>query len=439
MNSPRIRLLLFLVVVLTTGNLLRAAPPNILVIVSDDQAWTDYGFMGHREIRTPHLDRLASESRRFTRGYVPSSLCCPSLASLITGRYPHQHGITGNDPPLPSGPSGGAKYQSPEFVAGRQRLNARMDESPALPRLLAGAGYRSFQSGKWWQGNFRHGGSTHGMTRGEDAGGGRHGDDGLRIGRETLQPIGDFIDSAQKDGLPWFVWYAPMMPHEPHNPPERFLARHRDSAPSLHVARYRAMVEWFDETCGQLLADLDRRGVASNTLVVYVTDNGWIQSPDRPGYAPRSKQSPYDGGLRTPILLRWPGHIRPAVVDQPVSSIDVLPTLLKQVGIRIPEDSPGVDLLDDRAVRSRRAVFGACFAHDIPDLDRPERGLRWRWMIRDGWKLIVPDPVREPAGTVELYRIDRDPFEERNLALDQSRMANRLRRDLDRWWKGPLP
>jgi len=230
-----------------------------------------------------------------------------------------------------------------------------------------------------------------------------------------------------------------MLPHEPHNPPERFLARHRDSAPSLHVARYRAMVEWFDETCGQLLADLDRRGVASNTLVVYVTDNGWIQSPDRPGYAPRSKQSPYDGGLRTPILLRWPGHIRPAVVDQPVSSIDVLPTLLKQVGIRIPEDSPGVDLLDDRAVRSRRAVFGACFAHDIPDLDRPERGLRWRWMIRDGWKLIVPDPVREPAGTVELYRIDRDPFEERNLALDQSRMANRLRRDLDRWWKGPLP
>ncbi|KAB2674347.1 MAG: sulfatase-like hydrolase/transferase [Verrucomicrobia bacterium] len=205
MNSPRIRLLLFLVVVLTTGNLLRAAPPNILVIVSDDQAWTDYGFMGHREIRTPHLDRLASESRRFTRGYVPSSLCCPSLASLITGRYPHQHGITGNDPPLPSGPSGGAKYQSPEFVAGRQRLNARMDESPALPRLLAGAGYRSFQSGKWWQGNFRHGGFTHGMTRGEDAGGGRHGDDGLRIGRETLQPIGDFIDSAQKDGLPWFV------------------------------------------------------------------------------------------------------------------------------------------------------------------------------------------------------------------------------------------
>ncbi len=439
MNSPRIRLLLFLVVVLTTGNLLRAAPPNILVIVSDDQAWTDYGFMGHREIRTPHLDRLASESRRFTRGYVPSSLCCPSLASLITGRYPHQHGITGNDPPLPSGLSGGAKYQSPEFVAGRQRLNARMDESPALPRLLAGAGYRSFQSGKWWQGNYRHGGFTHGMTRGEDAGGGRHGDDGLRIGRETLQPIGDFIDSAQKDGLPWFVWYAPMMPHEPHNPPERFLARHRDSAPSLHVARYRAMVEWFDETCGQLLADLDRRGVASNTLVVYVTDNGWIQSPDRPGYAPRSKQSPYDGGLRTPILLRWPGHIRPAVVDQPVSSIDVLPTLLKQVGIRIPEGSPGVDLLDDRAVRSRRAVFGACFAHDIPDLDHPERGLRWRWMVRDGWKLIVPDPVREPAGTVELYRIDRDPFEERNLALDQSRMAKRLRRDLDRWWKGPLP
>jgi len=407
------------------------------MIVSDDHAWTDYGFMGHREIRTPHLDRLAAESRRFTHGYVPSSLCCPSLASLLTGRYPHQHGITGNDPPIPKSRAGAQKYQSEEFRMGRARLNERMDRSPALPRLLGSAGYRSFQSGKWWQGHFSHGGFTHGMTRGEQAGVGRHGDEGLRIGRETLQPIYDFLDEAGRAGVPWFVWYAPMMPHDPHTPPERFLARHRTNAPTLHIARYRAMVEWFDETCGQLLADLERRSAISNTIVVYVTDNGWIQSPDNPRYAPKSKQSPYDGGLRTPILIRWPGHIAPRGIEQPVSSIDLFPTLLKLAGVAVPKGTPGIDLLNDRAVKSRDAVFGACFTHDIPDLDFPERGLRWRWMVRDGWKLILPDPVNEPTGAPELYRIRDDPHETVNLATSESLRVRQWTKSMDRWWPGP--
>ena len=80
-----------------------AEPPNVVLIISDDQAWTDYCFMGHPHVRTPHLDRLARESLTFRRGYVPSSLCCPSLASIITGLYPHQHRVTSNDPPLPPG------------------------------------------------------------------------------------------------------------------------------------------------------------------------------------------------------------------------------------------------------------------------------------------------------------------------------------------------
>lgn len=413
------------------------ARPNILLIISDDHAWTDYGFMGHEAIRTPNLDRLARESRQFPRGYVPSSLCCPSLASILTGRFPHQHGITGNDPPVPAGLTGAARYRSPEFIAGRARLNERMASFPSLPRELGRAGYRSLQTGKWWQGHYRHGGFTHGMTRGDEATGGRHGDDGLKIGRQTLQPIRDFLDEATRDKAPWFIWYAPMMPHDPHTPPERFLARHRDSAPSIHVARYRAMVEWFDETCGELLDDLDRRGLSSNTVVAYVTDNGWIQNPDNPRYAPRSKQSPYDGGLRTPILVRWPGRVRPAIIDQPVSSIDLLPTLLRAAGLQPPTGLPGIDLLDDRAVRRRREITGACFTHDIPDLERPESGLRWRWIVSDGWKLILPDPRTEPGGQPELYRVDRDPHEARNLAASEPTRVRRLTRHLNRWWSPP--
>ena len=95
-----------------------------------------------------------------------------------------------------------------------------------------------------------------------------------------MQPIYDFIADAQSDGKPFFVWYAPMLPHTPHNPPERLLAKYQDKTPSPHVAKYWAMVEWFDETCGQLLDHLDKQGLAENTIVCYVTDNGWIQDPN---------------------------------------------------------------------------------------------------------------------------------------------------------------
>ena len=405
--------------------------PNILLIVSDDQAWTDHGFMGHPEIRTPHLDRLASRSLCFTRGYVPSSLCCPSLASLITGRYPHDHGVVCNDPPRPAGMTGAEFYRSDAYRAGRERMSSFLEKTPTLPRLLQERGYLSFQSGKWWQNEFSRGGFTHGMTRGQ-----RHGDAGLEIGRVTMKPIEDFVAMAEKEHRPWMVWYAPMMPHDPHTPPERFLARHRSLSPSLPVARYRAMVEWFDETCGQLLDFLERRGSDRNTLVVFVTDNGWITDPQTGRFAPRSKQSPYDGGLRTPILVGWPDRVAARRDDtHAVSSLDLMPTLLRAAGLEVPKDLPGIDLMDARAVRRRTSVLGECFTHDAVNLDRPASGLRWRWIVRDGWKLILPTPWNEPTGAPELYRITKDPFERTDLASRYPTRVNRLRRELDKSWE----
>lgn len=409
-------------------------PPNILLIISDDHAWTDYGFMGHSEIRTPNLDRLASQALTFPRGYVPASLCCPSLASIITGRYPNQHRVVCNDPPRPAGLEARAFYASDAFRAGREKLSSFLERIPTLPAVLRERGYVSLQTGKWWQNHFSRGGFTHGMTVGDETTGGRHGDAGLDIGRRTLQPIYDFVDQAQRDSKPWLVWYAPMMPHDPHTPPERFLARHRSLTNSLPVARYRAMVEWFDETCGQLLDFLDRRGLADDTIVAYVTDNGWITDPQSGRYAPRSKQSPYDGGLRTPILIRWPGRIRPRIDHHAVSSVDLMPTLLRLAGASIPDGLPGVDLLDQRAVRRRPAVPGACFTHDAVDLDRPSAGLRWRWIVAGDWKLILPNPAQEPGAAPELYRIRDDPFEAENRAAAEPRRVARLRRQLDEWW-----
>ena len=408
--------------------------PNVLLIVADDQAWTDYGFMGHPHVRTPRLDRLASESLVFPRGYVPASLCCPSLASILTGRYPHQHRVVCNDPPRPKGQPAQAFYRSQAYRDGRERMARFMEETPTLPRWLGREGYLSFQSGKWWQGHFARGGFTHGMTQGDEDQGGRHGDAGLNIGRKTLQPIADFWDEAGRQGKPWLVWYAPMMPHDPHTPPERLLAHYRQRTNSLPVARYWAMVEWFDETCGELLDAIERRGWSDRTLVVFVADNGWITDPQTGRYAPRSKQSPYDGGLRTPILLRWPGRIRPGRLDVPVSSVDLMPTILAAAGVSPPEGLPGLDLRDARAVRRRSAVTGACFTHDAVDLERPASGLRWRWRVEGNWKLITPAPWNEASGTVELYDLAVDPFESVNLASREPRRVRRLQRALDAWW-----
>jgi uncharacterized sulfatase len=408
-----------------------AEKPNIVMIISDDQAWGDYGFMGHPVIKTPNLDKLAAESLTFRRGYVPASLCCPSLASIITGRYPHQHKVTSNDPPIPAGMTPRDFQRSPAFQAGRDVMNRHMDAMPTLPRLLSANGYLSLQTGKWWQGSYTHGGFTHGMTKG-----GRHGDEGLDIGRKTMQPVYDFIGATRREKKPFFVWYAPMLPHDPHNAPARYLDKYKDKTPSEHVAKYWANVDWFDETCGELLSYLAREKLAENTIVVYVTDNGWIQDPGKPKYAEKSKQSQYDGGLRTPIMVRWPAKIRPAMSDTVVSSLDILPTLLDAAGVTRPEGIPGVSLTDSAALAARKAVFGECFTHNSKDLENPSASLRWRWIIQDDWKLIVPAPQNEPDAVVELYNLKADPNEDKSLAGSEKDRVERMRAELDGWWKG---
>jgi uncharacterized sulfatase len=402
-----------------------AGPPNVVLIISDDQAWTDFGFMGHPVIQTPHLDRLASQSLVFTRGYVPSSLCRPSLATMATGLYPHQHRITSNDPPkgLPAA----------KFLEQRRRQIANIDRVKTLPKLLALPGHRSFQTGKWWEGNFRRGGFTDGMTHGDPQRGGRHGDEGLSIGREGLGPIFDFIQACGDS--PFFIWYAPFLPHRPHNPPERLLDKYRDKTDSIHIARYWAMCDWFDETCGRLLAFLDQEGLAPNTLVVFVVDNGWVQLPGAGGYAPRSKRSPYDGGVRTPIMLRWPGKIEPKRDDEQLAiSIDLAPTVLAACGMEPAPDMQGINLMDAAAVAARKAIFGEIFTHNAIDIEEPASSLQYRWCIDGRWKLILPCASNEPNAPIELYDLKNDPHERNNLAGAHPEHVKRMQAMVNAWW-----
>lgn len=393
-----------------------AAPPNVVILLSDDQGWSDYGFVGHPHIQTPYLDRLASQSAVFTRGYTPTSLCRASLMTIITGQYAHQHLVTGNDPPM---------------GADRTLMLRHVRRLATLPKLLAPHGYVSFQSGKWWEGNFMEGGFTAGMTHGDPARGGRHGDVGLRIGRQGLQPIYEFLGANK--GQPFFLWYAPMMPHTPHNPPERLLARYRDKTDSLFVAKYWAMCEWWDETCGELLGYLDQQGLAENTLVVYVTDNGWIQNPTANAFAERSKRSPNEGGVRTPIMLRWPGKVKPQRDAQTlVSTIDLAPTILAACGLAPNKEMRGINLLEVAAAKepSRDAVFGEIYEHDVVEIDKPDPGLRFRWCVAGEWKLIESADGK----TQELYHVTADPREEKDLAAAEPNRVKELSERIKAAW-----
>ena len=413
-----------------------AAPPNVVMIVGDDQGWTDYGFMGHEHVKTPHLDKLARESIVFKRGYVPSSLCRASLATMITGLYPHQHKITSNDPPLPKGLLAAQANKDAGYLKLREQMVATFEQSPDLPKLLAKEGCVSLQVGKWWEGNAcRCGGFTEGMTHGDPAKGGRHGDEGLKIGRQGVQPVFDFLDKAKSEKKPFFVWYAPMMPHQPHNPPARLFDKYKNKTKSEFVAKYWAMCEWFDETIGEVLAKLEKSGLAENTIVIYLHDNGWIQEENAANFGPKSKRSQYDGGLRTPILIKWPGHVKAGESDRLASSLDLAPTILHAVGAKPTKDMQGINLLDSRSVAARDTVFGEIFEHNAIDITKPAANLDYRWVVDGHWKLIVPYDVNIKNAKPELYDLTKDPTEKTNLAENHPEKVTELNKKLDSWWK----
>ena len=419
-------------------------PPNIVLLISDDHGWTDYGFLGHEAIKTPALDRLASQSMVYTRGYLPTPVCRPSLATLATGLYPHQHRITGNDPP-------GEWPAIARDVDARAQMEAVFAQSENVIELLGRSGYASHQSGKWWEGNPLDHGFTAAMTHGDVSRGGRHGDDGLVIGREGLGPIFEFIEAAR--GAPFFLWYGVFLPHTPHNPPERLLEKYQVPGRAEPVARYYAMVEWLDETVGEICGYLDENGLADNTVVLYIADNGWLSAEDRAQQAKmRAKMSPYEMGVRTPVMIRWPGKVPPGRDDLTlVSSIDLVPTMLRAAGIEPSPDLPGIDLLDSAALSGRDRVFGETFAHTAVDIEDPVANLKYRSVVRsDGWKLILPYlPNREVTLTIrgtiadwmrlepELYQLLDDPHETRDLASERPELVTELRASLQDWWYVP--
>jgi uncharacterized sulfatase len=437
------------------------------MIIPDDQTYSDFGFMGNDLVHTPNIDRLAARSARFVNGYVPTSLCSPSLATLLTGLYPHQSGIHYNHPP--PGNSAFNKMQSAaEYRHVRSKSFDIIKSLPTLPRLLAANGYACLQTGKFWEGHYRNAGFTDGMTVFEGVpkqpwGGNRklksgenvahgNGDKGLLIGRETMDPIYRFID--EHANKPFMIWYAPYLPHEPHNAPQRFYDLYNDRKVPKHYHDYYASCAQFDETVGQLVEYVEQRGLAANTIFVLVSDNGW--SPDakrphkhgKPGYqhTKSSKRSPNEDGLRTPILFRWDNHFKPVTHDGLVSSVDIVPTLLAAAGLgdraaSLPGDDLTTVLTGKTTLPTDRAVFGEIYPGDASSLRHPERDIAYRWVRKGKYKLVVPHGNKPWGGYLKsdaFYNVVSDPREQTNLIAQAEHQgtAAAYRQLLDNWWAG---
>lgn len=411
--------------------------PNIILMIADDLGCEDSGPYGCKGVRTPNLDRLACDGMKFTQAYNTCSSCSPSRSSIITGRYPHCTGAEWLHMPLPK-------------------------EQVTFVEKLKEAGYWTAQSGKWHLGpnvmdRFDLVREDHLDNTGIQKDG-----SGCEMWELTLQ-------ERPKD-KPFFLWFASHDPHRPyfegtlavpHKPEDTTVPPYLpDVAPTRKdLAMYYDEIGRLDSYVGKVIEELKKEGVLDNTVIFFITDNG------RP--FPRCKTSVYDSGIKSPLLVSWPGHIRPgSECDSLVSSVDLAPTILELAGIPALPTFQGksfVRLLADPGQSIRNRVFAEHNWHDFaayersvrtghfkyihnfwPDLpDTPPAdavgGLTYQEMrrLRDAGQL-TPEQMNcfiKPRPEEELYDIVADPQELKNLAGNPEYAATlkELRGQLDEW------
>ena len=402
--------------------------PNFLVIYADDLGYGDVSTYHASEVSTPNIDRLASEGMLFTGMRANCTVCSPSRAALLTGRYADRVGVPGV---IRTSPDDSWGYFKPDV--------------PTLADELRKAGYQTAIIGKWHLGlespnipnerGFDHFHGFLGDMMDSYTTHLRHGNNYMRLNTETIDPKGHATDiftdwacsyiRGQADSVkPFFLYLAYNAPHFPIEPPAGFLERVRKRLPGLDEKRAMnvAFVEHLDDRVGQVLASIKDVGLEQNTVVVFTSDNGGAlhyaqnNEPWRGG-----KQDHYDGGLRVPFMVRWPGQIRPGTrSDYEGLNFDVFPTFLETAGIKISPELDAVSLvpiLNGGTIPKPRDLYFV----------RREGGLgyggkSYEAIIRDGWKLMQNDPYRP----LELYHLNNDPMEKDNLVKSEPSKAAKL-------------
>jgi len=441
-----------------------AAPPNILFILADDMGWTAPACYGSDLHETPNIDQLAASGVRFTQAYSASPVCTPTRAAILTGQHPARLNMTiWHEAAVERLSSPGDKPLAPPITETVLAL-----EHTTIAEVLHDAGYQTAHLGKWHLGDSSHYPETQGFD--VNIGGTHWGAPqtywhpyklertmsngvrehryvpGLGFGKE-----GDYLEDKLTDealalmecmhgsGKPF---YLNMAYHAPHTPMEgkpelvaHYKAKIREGMTHQN-ATYAAMVHTLDENVGRLLAKLDALGIADNTLVVFYSDNGGFDQV-RNGEAVTSnaplrsgKGSAYEGGIRVPLIVRWPG-VTPegALCDTPVTSMDFYPTILEALGEKAPKPDKVLDGVS----------LGPVLRDPSADLGRED--LQWHYphyyfnttpvsALRHGdWKLLE----YYEDGRLELYDLKNDPYETTDLAATRPEVAQDLQQRLQAW------
>lgn len=351
-------------------------PPNILFILIDDLGWMDLEFQGNPLVETPHLNRFSKQGMKFNNAYAAAPVCSPTRASIVTGLFPARLQITNHIPDqqrfIPDNAS----------LLPAKMLNHLPLETTTLAERLKTAGYATGFIGKWHlsgvgKGDPRWEPTQHGFDL--NIGGCAYGGpptffDPYRIPNLSDRKPGEYLPDRLADEAiefmrghrddPFLLCLWNYTVHWPMEAPETLLKKYENrKGPGLNDTRYGAMIEAMDRSIGRVLAELEELGLSDNTLVVFTSDNGGFGgvADNRP--LREEKGYLYEGGIRVPLVVRWPGVI-PAnsTSDQPIISTDFYPTLLEAAGVDVPESYPGdgvslMPLLKEQEPLAREAIY----------------------------------------------------------------------------------
>jgi arylsulfatase A-like enzyme len=410
-------------------------PPNVLFVLMDDLGWRDLGPYGNRFIDTPNLDRFARESVRFTNAYAACPVCSPTRASILTGKYPARLHLTDWIPGRPQWPT--ARLRTPEF-------NQFLPEGDrTIAETISPKGYRTAAIGKWHLGGEGHLPTDRGFER--NVGGSAAGHPPtyfgpLRLPGLELEP-GEFLTQRLTyEGIrfmtaartPFFLYQAHFTVHIPLEARQEVIAKYRKRDTGDVNPTYCAMVESADDSMGQLMKALDESGQAASTMVIFFSDNGGVRYQARQPQ-PITNNSPlragkghvFEGGIREPLMIRWPGVTRPgAVIDTPVSSIDFFPTICEATGTRhgTVDGRSLLPLLRGDSVAERPLFWH--YPHYSDQGGKPAGAVRL-----GEWKLIE----FYEDGRLELFHLGEDVGERRNLARREASRAQKMYRMLAEW------
>jgi len=409
-----------------------ARRPNVVVILADDLGYGDLGCFGHPRIKTPHLDRMARDGMRLTNCYAAAPVCSPSRAGMLTGRIPNRAGIY-------------------DWIPARSPMHLKTSEI-TLATLLKGAGYQTCHVGKWHcNGHFNspeqpqpgdHG-FDHWFATQNNAAPSHHNPVNFVRNGEKVGPLTGYSSGIiVQEGIDWLrkrdrnrpflltVWFH--NPHEPIATGSAYVDAYAREARTPQEAEYFGNVAEMDHEVGQLLRALDEDGLRDGTLVYFSSDNGpetlgrykgSERSYGSPGSLRGMKLHMYEGGLRVPGIIRWPGHVAPGQVsDVPVASYDLLPTVCDLAGVPVPAD------------RALDGVSLTAFLKGGPLVRK--RPLYWQYdraigsnriALRDGdWKLLANADLSK----FELYNLRDDVSESRDLSSTEPARLEQLVRQL---------